>query len=222
MEEKNQPKSTTPTGLETLQDIKRIMERSTRFVSLSGLSGLVAGLCALAGAWFAKNKLHEYRLHYEERNLVESSDFYRLETDLFITAALVLIAALGSSFYLTWRKTRENHLPFWDHTSKKLLINITIPLIAGGLFILAMLQYDEWRFIVPACLIFYGLALLNASKYTLIDVRYLGIIEIIIGLISTQFIDYGLYFWAGGFGVIHVFYGIVMWRKYERNQDVVI
>jgi hypothetical protein len=92
-----------------------------------------------------------------------------------------------------------------------------IPLAAGGLFILGMLQYDDWRFVSPACLIFYGLALVNASKYTLTDIRYLGYCEILVGLVNMQWIGYGLYFWALGFGVLHIIYGVVMWWKYERD-----
>ena len=93
-----------------------------------------------------------------------------------------------------------------------------IPLTAGGLFILSMLQNDEWRYVAPACLIFYGLALVNASKYTITDIRYLGLLEIFLGLINTQFIGYGLYFWAIGFGVLHIVYGTIMWWKYERES----
>ena len=100
------------------------------------------------------------------------------------------------------------HLSLW----------LVIPLAAGGLFILSMLQYDEWRFIAPACLIFYGLALVNASKYTLTDIRYLGYCEIVIGILNMQWIGHGLYFWALGFGVMHIIYGIIMWWKYERKS----
>ena len=82
--------------------------------------------------------------------------------------------------------------------------------------ILAMLQQDEWKYAAPASLIFYGISLVNASKYTLTDIRYLGVMEIILGLINTQFIDYGLYFWATGFGLLHIIYGAMMWWKYER------
>jgi hypothetical protein len=80
-----------------------------------------------------------------------------------------------------------------------------------------MLQYDEWRFVAPACLIFYGLALVNASKYTLSEIRYLGLLQIVLGLINTQFINKGLIFWAIGFGLLHILYGFSMWWKYERN-----
>jgi hypothetical protein len=203
--------------LETLQDIKRIMERSSRFISLSGLSGIAAGICALVGAWFARKEFEPYYKSYDDRGDFAGDDFQQLKLRLLIIALAVLAAAWASAFYFTWRKARHNKLPVWDLTSKRLTINMFIPLIAGGLFILAMYQYNEWKFIAPACLIFYGLALVNASKYTLTDVRYLGLLQILLGLINTQFVGYGLYFWAAGFGVLHIIYGFVMWWKYEKN-----
>lgn len=202
--------------LDTLQDIKRMMERSSRFISLSGLSGIAAGICALTGAWFGKQKLDEYYVIFNNGGYSDNI-FQQLKIDLFIIAFLVLAAALVAAFYFTWRKARHNKLPIWDLTAKRLTINTAIPLITGGLFILALYQQNDWRFIAPACLVFYGLALVNASKYTLSDVRYLGLFQILLGLINTQFPEKGLYFWAAGFGVLHIIYGFVMWWKYERN-----
>lgn len=131
-------------------------------------------------------------------------------------AMVVLACSLLTAFYFTWRKAQRMKVPFWDHTSRKLLINMSIPIIAGGFFVLGLLRYNEWRFIAPVCLIFYGLALVNASKYTLSEIRYVGMIEIILGLINMWWIGYGLYFWALGFGVLHIIYGILMWWKYDR------
>jgi len=204
--------------LETLQDIKRMMERSSRFISLSGLSGIAAGICALVGAWFAYKELEPYYNDYNDRGGYSGDDFQVLKFRLLIIALAVLAAAWVSAFYFTWRKAKHNKLPIWDMTAKRLTINMLIPLITGGLFIMAMYQYNAWEFISPACLIFYGLALVNASKYTLTDVRYLGLFQILLGLISTQYVGYGLYFWAAGFGLLHIIYGFVMWWKYERNS----
>ena len=208
--------------LETLQeisDIKRIMERSSRFISLSGLSGIAAGLCALTGAYFANNILSDYYLGYNHGGYTDKN-FESLKIKLLVLAGIVLAAALILSFIFTWRRAKQNHLPIWDLTARKLMWNILIPLISGGLFILAMLQYSEWRFVAPACLIFYGLALVNGSKYTLTDIRYLGYMEIVLGLVNTQFTGYGLYFWALGFGVLHIIYGVLMWWKYERQSPL--
>ena len=192
------------------------MERSSRFISLSGLSGIAAGICALAGAFFAKQILDNY---YSQINKVgfTSISFHKLKLDILLIAMFILITALVTAFYFTWRKAHHDKQPVWNNTSKRLTANLFIPLVAGGLFILAMLQNDDWHYISSVSLVFYGLALVNASKYTFTDVRYLGYCEIILGLVSTQYISYGLYFWAFGFGVLHIIYGFAMWWKYERS-----
>ena len=202
--------------LQEINDIKRIMERSSRFISLSGLSGIAAGLCALTGAYFANNIIGDYYFEYNHGRGYADRDFVSLKIRLLVLAAIVLVVALAFAFIFTWRRARKNRLPVWDLTARKLLWNVLIPLVAGGLFVLAMLQYGEWHFVAPACLIFYGLALVNGSKYTLSDIRYLGYLEIILGLINTQFINSGLYFWAVGFGILHIIYGAIMWWKYEK------
>jgi hypothetical protein len=206
--------------LEALQDIRQMMQRSSRFISLSGLSGIAAGFWALVGAYFAYDWIFEYRVNHTGSELYSGSSFQHLKLNLFLLAGAILGLALLSAFYFTWRKTKEDKVALWNHTSKQLAINMLIPLVAGGLFVLAMLQNDEWRFITPACLIFYGVALVNGSKYTLSDIRYLGISEIVLGLIATQFLGQGLYFWAIGFGVLHIIYGFIMWWKNERKPVI--
>lgn len=213
MNEQNQP-------LETLQDIKRIMERSSRFISLSGLSGISAGVCALTGVYFAYGWICEFASRNSDTEIYSGKDFQDLKMNLILLAIAVLIAAILSAFFFTWRKARQNNLPVWDLASKKLIANMLVPFVAGGLFILAMLQYDEWRLVVPASLIFYGLALVNASPYTLSDIRYLGYCEVILGIISTQLVGFGIYIWGAGFGLLHIIYGLVMWLKYEKVKTV--
>jgi hypothetical protein len=194
-----------------------MMERSSRFISLSGLSGVSAGIIALIGSWFAYDLIYKYYGRYESRQSYDHHDFRQLTWNLVTLAMVILAGAILSALYFTWKKARRNQLPIWDHTSRKLIINLCIPIVTGGVFVFGLLQYNEWRFIAPACLIFYGLALVNASKYTLSEIRYVGIIEIILGLINMWWIGYGLYFWALGFGVIHIVYGMLMWWKYDRS-----
>ncbi len=202
--------------VETLQDIRRLMQRSSRFISLSGLSGIAAGLWALIGAYFAHNFIDDYYKGYNNTGY-SGQAFQQLEWKLLLLAAGVLGAALISAFFFTWRKATKDNQPIWNLAARTLTINMIIPLVTGGLVLLALLQQDQWRFVAPLSLIFYGLALVNASKYTLNDIRYLGISEIILGLLNTQFIGYGLYFWAFGFGVLHIIYGFAMWWKNERT-----
>ena len=199
-----------------LEDIHQLMKRSTRFLSLSGLSGVAVGCWALIGAYFAYDWIWEWR----QSNPVpwRSEDFDILVVNLILLAAGVTAAAILSALYFTWRKADREGVPLWDHASRQLLVNLAIPLISGGLFVLAMLKYGEWRFVAPGSLIFYGLALIQASRYTVSEVRYLGFSEILLGLVATQFPGMGLYFWAIGFGVLHIVYGFIMWYRYERKQ----
>ena len=205
-------------SLETLQDIRRMMERSSRFISLSGLSGVSAGICALAGAWIA----HMYISAYYGKSAITRFIYRHQESNelkwkLIDLAIVVLIAALASSTLMTWRKARKSKLPIWDHTSRRLAINMMIPLAAGGFFVLGLLSRSDWEYVAPSCLIFYGLALVNASKYTLTDIRYLGLLEIALGCVCLYYPHEGLYFWAAGFGVLHIIYGLIMWWKYEKS-----
>jgi hypothetical protein len=204
-------------SLQEVKDIRSLMERSSRFISLSGLSGVAAGLFALIGAAIARYVIFkDYYNSYDNRGFFTNNDFRELKLQLLALAAGVFVAAFVFAFYFTWRKSNQQGSSLWNPVSRRLFWNLAIPLVAGGLFILGMLKHNEWRFVAPACLVFYGLALVNASKYTLTDIRYLGYCEIVLGLINLQWSDHGLYFWAVGFGLLHIVYGIVMWWKYER------
>jgi len=193
-----------------------MMERSSRFISLSGLSGVSAGICALVGAWIAHGMIQTYiQSGVTDPSSAERVDIF--EGRMILLALVVLLTALVSSTWFTWRKARKSQLPIWDHASKKLAINMAIPLAAGGFFVLGLLNHKGWTYAAPACLVFYGLALVNASKYTLTDIRYLGFLEIILGCICMYYPHEGLYFWAVGFGALHIVYGLFMWWKYEKT-----
>lgn len=200
--------------LDALHDIRQMMQRSSRFLSLSGLSGIAAGFWALAGAYFAYDWITEFNNNHSSYS---GAAFQRLLFNLLLLAGAVLVLAIVSAFYFTWRKTKEDHVPFWNHTSRQLTFNMLIPLVAGGLFLLTMLQQQHWQYMAPGSLLFYGLALVNGSKYTLSHIRYLGFSEIALGLVATQYPGYGLHFWALGFGLLHIVYGFIMWWKNERK-----
>lgn len=204
--------------LDDISEIKNMMSRSSRFISLSGLSGILAGIYALIGAVVAYTKLKVLNGNYvdfsgRDSSLPTSDIIY----DLIIIATAVVVLAILTGILLSIRKASKSGEKVWNSASRRLILNFIIPLIAGGLFCLVLLQYGVTGLVAPATLIFYGLACINASKYTLGDVRYMGIAFVIIGLISTQFLGYGLYFWALGFGVFHIIYGAMMYFKYDRK-----
>ncbi len=205
--------------LAALGDIRNMMQRSAKFLSLSGLSGISAGICALIGAAavpyrFGINmfeNISDMPILYASQNRTTDILFF------LIDAACVLFFALAFGSFFTWRRARKNGWRAFDHTSIILVINIMVPLSVGGLFCLMLLYHGVVGLVAPAMLIFYGMTLYNAGKFTHEDVRYLGICEMILGLIASVYIGYGLFFWAIGFGVLHIIYGVLLWYKYERN-----
>ncbi|MDX1543275.1 MAG: hypothetical protein R3214_04940 [Christiangramia sp.] len=198
--------------LRDISEIRQMMDRSSRFISLSGLAGVFAGCYAIIGAVLANIIISDNDLDYN------SSIGSEKTIQLLLIAIAVLILAVGTAVFLTTRKAKRNDQKIWDNTTKRLLINFFGPLVAGGLFCLVLLQYGLFGLIAPSMLIFYGLALIHGSKYTFGDLKSLGYANLLLGLIATQFPGYGIYFWAVGFGVFHIIYGIWMYNKYDRKS----
>lgn len=197
-----------------LESIRKLMERSSKFISLSGLAGILAGIYALLGAGSVYYLVHypvspfEYRIYSIQKPWIIAQ--------VISVAFLVLAPSVLTGVWLSFKKAKRNGRAFWDSTSKRILINLLIPLASGGVFILILLWNGHFGIAAPACLIFYGLALLNASPNLFEEVRYLGYSEIALGLISAALPGYGLLFWSFGFGVLHIIYGSVMYKRYDQ------
>ncbi len=198
---------------EDLSHIRSMMERSSRFISLSGLSGVVAGSAAIIGAVYVCSVFHREGIDYfdGDRNIFGRE----LVKELVLVGAVILFIAIFSGYILTAHKSRRKGLKIWDATARRLLITFAVPLVTGGLFCLVLLYHHLFVLVAPATLIFYGLALVSAERYTLTDIKYLGYCQIVLGLLSFLFLGWGLVAWTIGFGVLHIVYGLIMHRKYK-------
>lgn len=221
--------------IEDLQQIRSMMEKSTQFISLSGFSGISAGIFGLIGAALAYLRLigkisffengsdgtwltlEAYQNETSFINIIKMTTGQGVVMDLVLIATLTLGLALIFATYFTYKKAKKDAGSLWTSTSKRLLLNTAYPLVIGGTFSLALLTHGLFGLLAPTTLIFYGLALINGSKYTLPEIKYVGIFNIFLGLINTIFIGQGLFFWALGFGVVHIVYGVVMYFKYDRK-----
>ncbi|MCY7327136.1 MAG: hypothetical protein LH618_01150 [Saprospiraceae bacterium] len=208
--------------LEHLAEMRALMERSTRFLSLSGLSGVWAGVCALAGVAVVYTYLDMLpfapagKYYYYDRAISTVKWGLSYEWVFLLIAVGVLGAALAGGLFFTMRKARRRGERAWDATSRRLLVALAIPLVTGGIFGLALLWRGYLSLLAPITLIFYGLALANGSKYTLRDVEYLGFLEIALGLLGIFSPGYGLEIWAVGFGMLHILYGLWMYVRYDQ------
>lgn len=203
---------------EDIQAIREIMERSSKFLSLSGISGVFAGVIGLIGALAAYILIPDLNVLSVDRSADEVNGLANptLVLNLGILLLLVLLLAVAGAVYFSAKKARKANQPFWNGSTKRMVNYFLIPFITGGLFTLILVYRNELELVVPAMLIFYGLALVNAGKFTLSEIHYLGLTEIALGILAAVFVNVGLVLWAIGFGVMHIVYGIMMYFKYER------
>ena len=196
--------------IQDLAQIRTMMERSSKFLSLSGWAGVMAGIYALAGAYIAWKYLQF--IPGDTFSGSVPSDLNKI----VILAIIVLVLAIGTAIFLSSKNANAKGEKSWNATSRRLLVNMAVPLIAGGILILALLSKGFIDMIAPLTLVFYGLALFNAGKFTFDEIKFMGMLQISLGLLSVYFIQYSLVFWALGFGVLNMVYGIYIHWKYER------
>lgn len=197
--------------IQDIAEIRSMMERSSKFLSLSGWAGIMAGLYALAGAYIASGIYQ-----FNPDRIIYTASLPSGLSEIILLGIVVLILAVSTAVVLSYRKARKRGEQAWNTTSQRMIIHMSVPLTAGGIFMLILLSKNLIGLLAPASLVFYGLALYNAGNFTYGEIKYLGIIQICLGLISSYFIGYSLMLWALGFGVVHIVYGIVMHFKYER------
>lgn len=199
--------------LNDLKDIKEMMSKSSQFISLSGLSGVLAGIYALVGGWYADKLLSDYFTDsVYSLEIVEN-----LEFKLIGIALSIIVASILSGLLLSNSKSKKIGVKLWNETSKRLVVNFSIPLLTGGILVFILIDRQFYELIIPTTLLFYGMACIHASKYTLGDVKYLGITITSIGLLAAYFYEYSIPLWMLGFGFCHIFYGGMMWFKYDRK-----
>lgn len=207
---------------QALEEIKQMMHRGSRFVNLSGWSGVAAGVSALAAAWWATKKYTDYGVTMQDYESIapvsRTEKLVQLDHELLLLALITFMVSLLFAWLFTILRSQKTGSSLPGYLIRKIVVHIAVPMLVGGLLIWRITDFGLYGLVIPVCLLFYGIALINAAKFTLSEVRYLGYAQIALGLLNLWAIGYGLYFWAMGFGVLHIVYGILMWAKYERNE----
>ncbi len=201
--------------LNDLAEIRSLMERSSRFLSLSGLSGVSAGIVAILGCaaaqWYQVKAAGQVPL-----GDLSSVQHEMVQTFFIVDAGIVFVLALGLALLFSRRMARKKGLPFWTPGARMMITEIAFPLVAGAIFCFVMMGQGLFAFVFGGSLLFYGLALVSASRFTVPELRRLGVAEIVLGAAALWWIPYALFLWATGFGLLHIIYGITVYRKYDR------
>lgn len=198
--------------IKDITDIRSMMERTTKFLSLSGWAGIMAGIYAVAGAFIAYQVLG----FNPDTMAYESYAITGYITKIILLALVVLALSVITAVYFSKRRAVKRNEKLWNPTSRRLLVNMGVPLVTGGILALIFVYHELTGLLIPVTLLFYGMSLFIAGKYTYEDIKGLGLIQIVFGLVSAYFIEYSLLIWALGFGIAHIFYGIFIHAKYEK------
>jgi len=214
----------TKEQLDALKDIREMMSRSARFISLSGMSGIVIGMLAISFGIYLHFLVQYFNVingtSYDYCSLIFNDGVIRV--NLLVHYGLLALALLGLSvavsIWFTARKAKKIGENIWDDSARRVVVNMFVPLVVGGLVCLTFLYHLQLYFIAPLMLIFYGFALFNTSKYTVGEIRSLGLINMVLGLLALLFVHYGLFIWTFGFGLMHIVYGVWMYKKYDASN----
>lgn len=208
----------TEKHLQDLNKIRQLMERSTKFLSLSGWGGILAGILAILGTVAAILYLDNRAISYEALLTMHHGDATSAPLAFLIAdAMIVLVLALSGAVYFSYRKAKKSGEKIWSPVTKRLIFQLSVPLVTGGILSLILVWQGHVQLVAPFTLVFYGLALVNAGKYTTREIVWLGIAEIATGLAATVWSQHGLWFWGAGFGIYHIIYGIALYYKYDRK-----
>ena len=141
-------------ALESVFEIKELMEKSSKFISVSGIAAILAGIYALAGAYIATQ--------------VITSDMYLSDTLklMAIIAMAVLAAAAVTAGILSYCKSQKMGQKFFSRLTYRALWNFSLPMLTGGVLCISILMHEYYDILASVMLLFYGLALVNVSKFT--------------------------------------------------------
>lgn len=200
--------------IKEIGNIRSIMEKSSKFMSISGLSGVLIGSYALIGAFLAYITVYGFRSTFGYRDNYITDEGIIIK--LVLIALAVLIAAITTGYLMARQKAKKAGQHIWNPSSKSLMKAMAVPLVAGGLFTIILIARGDFGMVASTLLVFYGLSLAAAGPFTFKELRYLGVLDIILGLLALCFPGYGLWFWAIGFGILHIVYGLIVHQRYEK------
>ncbi len=200
--------------LQDISEMRSLMERSSKFLSLSGLAGVLAGIYALAGAYVAWQILVFDPL--ATYATVEGALIPAELESFVLLGVLVLVFAVGSAGILSQKNSHKRKEKLWNPVTRRFLMHLLLPLVSGGILVLILIRQGSIGLVLPLTLIFYGLALFSAGKFTFGEITSLGAIQVALGLLAAWNPTVGLLCWAIGFGLAHIVYGIFMHYRYER------
>lgn len=194
---------------ESIKVIRDIMERSAGYTIFSGLSGIIAGLLSLIGCYLSE------QVWAGEQTIDQNAHY-------LIIWFSILALAIVQDRVLAERKARKSGQTTWTPATYQ-AIKAILPgmCLAFALSLRALIIYD-YDAIPAICILGYAVSLCAAGMFSIYELRVFGVVQLVTGVIALflpliprfNHPQTALYFMALSFGVYHIIYGLIMWRKY--------
>jgi hypothetical protein len=201
--------------LADLQAIRSMMQRSSKFVSLSGWSGVMAGIYGLLAAYLAQQHLR-FDPSAMEAAALTGLNAYAALSGMMALAGGLLVLSIGTAAWMAQQKARKQGEMVWTAASRRLLTDLAVPLLTGGLLLLGLAWMGYHSLLLPTSLLFYGITLYQAGPITYAALRILGLLNITLGFFALLLPQQAMLFWAAGFGLMHIVYGLFIHFRYEK------
>ena len=182
-------------AMDNLRFIRETMERSTSFTAVSGVAGMIMGAVAMVAAVVASTR--------------------RTPEAWLLTW---LIAALVAGLAALWamiRKARASGVSLLSGPGSKFALFFTPPIVVGALLTAALVRVDLLSVLPGAWLLLYGTAVVSGGAFSVRIVPMMGVGFMLVGALALFAPPaWGDEFMAVGFGVLHIVFGLVIWRKH--------
>lgn len=182
-------------AMDNLRFIRETMERSAVFTSLPGWGAAAIGVTALLAALAAER---------------QPAPAGWLTTWLAEACVAVLIAV-----FATARKVRRTETPVPMRPLRNFFLGLAPPLAAGALLTFVLYQTGSLGVIPGMWLLLYGAGIITGGAFSIRVIPLMGLCFMLAGaaaLLSPA--EWGDAFLGGGFGVLHIVFGVLIARRY--------
>lgn len=190
---------------ENLRVIRELMERSTRYTTFSGYSGVLAGTASITGCiitWLLQQG---------------PSGLYPARVPFLLTWSLVVLFAIGADYLLTKRHAARVGKHILSRLGQQMAFASLPGLGTGALLTLLLVRHHLLNEVYPLWMLCYGIAICAVGLFSQREVKYLGALFLCAGALTLVLIQgqpgWGLPMMALSFGGFHIVWGVLMARR---------
>jgi hypothetical protein len=181
--------------MDDLRFIREAMERASAFTAVPGLGGVVMGGTALVAAVVAARQPTDERW-------------------IAIWLAEAAVAALIGGWAML-RKARAAKLPLFVGPGRRFVLSLFPPMIAGAFLTVALYRGGQVDALPGLWLLMYGTAVMTGGAFSVRLIPILGLCFMLTGVGALLApVSWGAWFMAGGFGGLHIVFGLIIARRY--------